>query len=651
MIHFLSRIDAWPSKFLLCLLSFMPMVIHAYPELQVISAFASYTDIASPTKLYTALHTSSLRSLASCQKFSGWRYSATSAKEHFELPQNAQNILYDNVPAKRATQSHLMGREWLYSFFYYLFLLMALTGVIPVIVFFIEHNLSGLYAFANHFGKCKNYCPRIAVIIPAWNEALVLEHTIDIFLKIDYPLDNLRLYIIDDGSTDNTQDILQKAILEYPNNIINVYKEGGGNGKAHAINYGLKLVLADDWTQAVLIIDADVSFKKDALRRMARHLADPEVGAVTAYIKVGNRNTNFITRCIGFEYIVSQSITRRAQSVLGVVACLAGGAQLHRRENIEQLGGQINTSTLAEDTYTTFSTQKLGKKVIFEGNAFVYAEEPTTIIDVWKQRFRWARGNIQITKAFKHVWFHSKHSPLGNFLFGIIWFCVLLTPLVMIIAAIGLVGLFTLDKEHSAKVFFYLASISFFVYLYTTLFALFVDRRTSRLSWIEGILYPGIYSLLILCISINPPFFFKQLNYLLNTNGSKHISEMVLLFMESWSALCMLCSWVVFRLEFAGVPPRITNFLLIIVGYGPYLCTINLAAYVAELKKPNLKWDKTEKITSKRHLYPRNERPPLFDFDKALAKDFQREYRFFCRQLMSIGIVCGVFILIHFLKI
>ncbi|WP_172653452.1 glycosyltransferase [Legionella fallonii] len=566
------------------------------------------------------------------------------------MPHKAQNILNENLPTKRGVQSHFVGKEWFYSFLYYLCLTMALTGIVPVVVFFIEHNLAGLYAFVNHFGKCKNYCPRVAVLIPAWNEALVLEHTINILLMIDYPLDNLRLYIIDDGSTDNTQELLKKKHLEYPQNIINVYKEGGGNGKAHAINYGLNVVLADDWAQALLFIDADVAFKKDALRRMARHLADPDVGAVTAYIKVGNRNTNFITRSIGFEYIVSQSITRRAQSVLGVVACLAGGAQLHTRENIEQLGSEINTSTLAEDTYTTFATQKLGKKVIFEGNAFVYAEEPKTIIDVWKQRFRWARGNIQITKAFKDVWFRSKHTSLGNFLFGIIWFCVVLTPIIMILAAIGLIGLFILDKEHSSHIFFYLASISLFVYLYTTIFALFVDRRTSKLSFLEGIMYPGLVSLFILCISINPPFFFKQLSYLLNTNDSTSTSELVLLFMESWSALCMFWAWVVFRFEFAGLSPRITNFLLMVVGYGPLLCTINLAAYIAEIKRPNLRWDKTEKISSKRILRSRIEPLLPFDFDKALAKDFQREYRFFCLQLISIGIVCGLFILFHFLK-
>jgi cellulose synthase/poly-beta-1,6-N-acetylglucosamine synthase-like glycosyltransferase len=519
-----------------------------------------------------------------------------------------------------------------------------------VITFFIEHNLAGLHAFRNHFKHCKDYTPRVAVIIPAWNEELVLEHTITIILKMDYPLSALRLYIIDDGSTDDTQTILDKMQLKFPEQVVHVRKEGGGKGKAYAINYGLETVMADEWAEAIMFIDADISFKKDALQRLARHLADPDVGAVTGYIKVGNRNTNYITRSIGYEYIVSQAISRRAQNVLGVVACLAGGVQLHTRANIEALGRHINTSTLAEDTYTTFATQRLGNKVIYEGNAFVYAEEPTTISDVWKQRFRWARGNLQITKAFKDVWFRRGHSQLGQYFFGSIWFCVILTPFFMILSSLGLVGLFVLNKVHSSHVLFYLASVSLFVYLYTTIFSIIVDQRTSRLSWLEGVLYPGLVSLFILMLSISPHGFFRLVSHLFSQNNAQHVDDLLLLFMETWSALCMFWAWVVFRLEYLGVSTRITNFLLMIVGYGPLLCTINLSAYLAEIKRPNLRWDKTDKITSKRVVRQHPERPRVYDFETELGRDIQREYRFFYRELISLALVCGIFLLLYFFK-
>lgn len=568
-------------------------------------------------------------------------------EQHFKLPIVAAQALVDNTinPKRSPVTSQLkkLLKQWL-SF---ILTLMALSGGIPVVAFLIEYNLAGLHAFINHFRKCKNYLPRVAVIIPAWNEEFVLEHTINLLLTIDYPLDSLRIFVIDDGSTDSSVAILSQLHAKHPDNVIHIRKESGGRGKSHAVNYGLTIILSDDWAQAILFIDADVSFKKDALRRLTRHLADPQIGAVTAYIKEGTRNDNYITRSIGFEYIVSQSIARRAQNVLGVVSCLAGGAQLHSRANIELLGGQLDTSTLAEDTFTTLETQRLGKTVIFEGNAFVYAEEPKSIAELWKQRFRWGRGNIQITRAFKSNWFHHKKPPLGDFLFGIIWFSVLLSPLLMISSSLGLAGLFFFSKHHSAQVFFYLTSLSFFVYLYSTLFALMVDKRTSRRAWLEGIIYPGVISLLVLIIAVSYKFFIYNLDIRAEEDHRFNLNDALLLFMETWSGMCMFWAWLIFRLELAGVPRRITNFLIAIVGYGPLLCTINLMAFIAEFKEVSLKWDKTEKVGFKRVLRPRVDENKPFDFDRALAKDIRREYRFFCREVVSISIIFALFYLLY----
>lgn len=568
---------------------------------------------------------------------------------HFSLPQQAKDSLKENLPIQgKLFALNYQGSDKILLFFNIFFVLLAVSGAIPLMAFFIQFNLSGFHAFYNHYPKCQNYLPRIAVVVPAWNEAPVLEHTITIFLQLDYPRTHLRLYIVDDGSTDNTPELMSQLHALYPENIVYLRKETGGKGKAHAVNYGLAAVLSDDWSEAILLIDADISFKKDALRRMARHLADPNVGAVTAYIKMGNRSINYITRSIGFEYIVSQAIARRTQNVLGVLACLAGGAQLHSRANIERLNGKIDTSTLAEDTYTTLETQRLGKRVIYEGNAFVYAEEPRTIVELWKQRFRWGRGNLQITRAFKKVWFRpQKGSRLGSFLFGLIWFCVLLTPIFMILSAVGLVGLFLINKQHAFQLFYSLAWVSLFVYSYATLFALMIDKRTSRFSWIEGIVYPGLISLWILAFSLTPDLFLYQFIHLFHIKDPKIVNDVVLLFVETWSALCMLWAWLIYRLELMGVSTKITNFLLMIVGYGPLLCAINFAAYLAEMKKWDLKWDKTDKVTAIRTLRKRVEEKVAFDYEKTLQKDIRREYRFLCNELTSLSIISAFFIFFY----
>ena len=157
--------------------------------------------------------------------------------------------------------------------------------------------------------------------------------------------------------------------------------------------------------EALLITDADVIFERTSLRRMTRHLGDPRVGAVTAYIKEGSAHPNYLQRFVAYEYITAQAAARRSQNVLGAMACLAGGAQLHSRANLETLGGRIDTTSLAEDTFTTFDTQISGSRVVFDGNATVWAEEPDAVVGLWKQRLRWARGNVQVTKRYRHLWF------------------------------------------------------------------------------------------------------------------------------------------------------------------------------------------------------------------------------------------------------
>ncbi len=75
----------------------------------------------------------------------------------------------------------------------------------------------------------------------------------------------------------------QAKAAQYPGNVFHLRREKGGQGKAHTLNHGLAVILEDDWVEALLITDADVIFEPDSLRKMARHLADPQVGAVTTY--------------------------------------------------------------------------------------------------------------------------------------------------------------------------------------------------------------------------------------------------------------------------------------------------------------------------------------------------------------------------------
>lgn len=477
------------------------------------------------------------------------------------------------------------------------FVAFVLLGTLPVIAAFIQFALAGLHGILNHYPQCAFHAPRVAFLIPAWNEGNVIGATLDTLLKLQYSRDSLRIYVIDDASTDQTASVARQKMAEYPGMVFHLYRAKGGEGKAHTLNYGLATVLADDWAEAVMIMDADVLFEPDALQKMVRHLADPKVGAVTAYIKEGTTPGNYISRSIAFEYITAQAAARRAQNVMGVLACLAGGAQLHSRANLVALGGAIDTTSLAEDTFTTFRTEMLHRRVIFDGRATVWAEEPDTVEALWKQRLRWGRGNVQLTIAFSHVWFRiGRYGGLGNPLFGLIWFSTVLMPFLMSLAMIGQVCLFFLDVGWAWKIFHAYWFVSVAVYLFVTLFSFMIDPDTARRSWLQGVMFPGLISMIAMFASFCPGLYDTVLApRLAGRTGHFGWLDAFMLFMYAWVGTCMLAAWIVRLLEQAGLNRYLVRALVAVVGYGPMLCAIEFAAFVAELRGLERKWDKTEK--------------------------------------------------------
>lgn len=475
-------------------------------------------------------------------------------------------------------------------------LLLVALGTVPVVVSFLQFLLVGFHASPRRYAHCRDHTPRVAFIVPAWNEAASLGATIESLMHMAYPQDGVRVYVVDDASTDETPELMRRKMAQYPGRVFHLRREKGGQGKSHTLNHGLQVVLDEPWAQAVMIMDADVQFEPLTLRRMARHLADPSVGAVTAYIKEGSRPDNVVCRFIAFEYITAQAAARRAQNVAGALACLAGGAQLHSRENLLAIGGRIDTTSLAEDTFTTFRTQLGGRRAVFDGNAVVWAEEPGSLTALWKQRLRWARGNLQLSAAYKHLWFRpSVHPGLGSFWFGLVFFSIVLMPLLMIGSSIGLIWLDAIAPDLARNAFGGLWITTFLVYLFVTGFSFVIDPATARRAWFEGFAYPGLITLGIMVLFGLPPQWISLWPSAEAGITSARVLDGLRYFVFAWTSLCMVAAWGVYRLDRAGAPAWLRDGLLLLVGYGPLNCAVAFAAMVAEWRKAEMRWDKTPK--------------------------------------------------------
>ena len=285
------------------------------------------------------------------------------------------------------------------------FALAAFFNHFVVAVFFIGDILMsarliiiGVFAIIDRFRKRKNYAtpdymPRVAVLIPAYNEEKVIIRTIRSVMMSNYK--NLRVVVIDDGSTDNTYRAARDA---YPADLasgrLTVLTKPNG-GKADALNFGL-----DHIDEEIYIgIDADGVIAHDAISNLVPHFADPKIGAVAGNAKVGNR-VNLWTRWQALEYITSQNFERRALDLFDVVMVVPGAIGAWRTAAVKA-GGCYHTNTVAEDADLTMNLLEQGYSVIYEDRALAFTEAPVNVNGLMRQRFRWSFGILQA--VYKHL--------------------------------------------------------------------------------------------------------------------------------------------------------------------------------------------------------------------------------------------------------
>ena len=285
------------------------------------------------------------------------------------------------------------------------------------------------------FGKpaeVASYKPKVAVLIPAYNEEKVIERTVRAALNSTYP--NLKVIVIDDGSKDRTLEVARSAfkVDAAAGRVLILTKKNAG--KAEALNYGIEHI-GD--AELFVGIDADTVIAPDAIARLVPHFINPKVGAIAGNAKVGNR-VNLWTRWQALEYITSQNFERRALDVLGAVSVVPGAIGAWRVSAVREAGG-YHVDTVAEDADLTMALLRNGYRVEYEDMALAYTEAPTNANGLMRQRFRWSFGILQA--VYKHRGVVARKGALGWVaLPNIVIFQILLplvSPLIDIMFAVG----------------------------------------------------------------------------------------------------------------------------------------------------------------------------------------------------------------------
>jgi cellulose synthase/poly-beta-1,6-N-acetylglucosamine synthase-like glycosyltransferase/peptidoglycan/xylan/chitin deacetylase (PgdA/CDA1 family)/spore germination protein YaaH len=297
------------------------------------------------------------------------------------------------------------------------FFVWAFFNHFVVVVFFVGDILMsarliiiGIFAIIDRFRKRRNfagpdYAPRVAVLVPAFNEEKVIVRTVRSVLMSNYK--NIRIIVIDDGSKDRTyQTVLDAYPAEIASGRLIVLTKPNG-GKADALNFALN----QTGEEIYIGIDADGVIAHDAITNLVCHFANPKIGAVAGNAKVGNR-VNLWTRWQALEYITSQNFERRALDLFDVVMVVPGAIGAWRTSAVIA-GGGYHTNTVAEDADLTMNLLEQGYEVIYEDRALAFTEAPVNMNGLMRQRFRWSFGILQA--IFKHRGAIRKRRAMGLF--------------------------------------------------------------------------------------------------------------------------------------------------------------------------------------------------------------------------------------------
>lgn len=279
---------------------------------------------------------------------------------------------------------------------------------------------------------------KVSVVVPAWNEEVGIKTSILSLLTNSY--DNLEVIVVNDGSTDNTDQVVRDFIKDayqpgvFGNKTLIYINNQQNGGKGHALNTGIKKSTGD----LIITMDADTRFEPDAIYKMARYFIDPTLDAAVGNVKISNnRSTLGIVQQI--EYTMGFYF-KRTHALFGSEYIIGGAFGAFRRSVFQRFGyyDEINKT---EDIELSTRLQYNGCNIMFAEDAIAYTEGPSTLKGLFKQRLRWKKGRFDTLIKYHHLFFSTKkqHRPfLTHFLLPISMLYEIQLVLDPLLAAFGL---------------------------------------------------------------------------------------------------------------------------------------------------------------------------------------------------------------------
>lgn len=245
------------------------------------------------------------------------------------------------------------------------------------------------------------YNPLVSIIIPAWNEEVGVVKSLVSLLANNY--DNFEVVVINDGSTDMTEEAVKKYLKSLNNSdqkrIKFISQKNGGKGSA--LNHGIKNAKGD----IVVTMDADSIFEKDALKNLVTYFADPKIDAVVGNVKVSSNDTLIgylqqLEYLFGFYY-------KRTHAVMNAEYIFGGACAAFRKSKTFDVYGLFDTQNKTEDIEMSMRLKYNGVNSTYAEDVICYTEGASEMFGLINQRLRWKKGRFDTFIKYRRMFFST----------------------------------------------------------------------------------------------------------------------------------------------------------------------------------------------------------------------------------------------------
>jgi len=307
-------------------------------------------------------------------------------------------------------------------------LFLVAIGIVYISFQYLIPLMLRLIAPERALAKKRDYTMRkkVAVLVPCFNEGPTAYESIQSHCRSDYPHELLEIVVVDDHSTDDSWEWIQKAVADFGKDVkLTAFKQPVNSGKQDAILRGASLATDAD---ILVCVDSDCIFDVRAVSEIAASFTDETVGAVGGQVRVKNVNDNLLTQMQTIEYYYAFDLMKMFENYLKNLVCISGCLFAISKKAFLEVEKEIATAhflgvrlSAGEDRYLTHVLLLRGYKTVLNLDAFCWTEVPNQYKKFFLQRWRWARSGVfnffmTIKSPLRHVRILSPFTVLNMIL-------------------------------------------------------------------------------------------------------------------------------------------------------------------------------------------------------------------------------------------